>query len=190
MFSLSNLHALKDEELFASWKDARQALNDWAVSAKFTHRTAKKEPSRATYVCAVAGCPWHINGHKTKDGLICLRVAERLHNCESSGVAKRGAASKADWLKEAVSSVLLVTASTKPQNIVNAIQLHYSEKINYQAAFRTRTRLISGGLGKYRHSFQLLPAYFRRVKESTPMASLDLQINIITNKSIWFLELY
>jgi hypothetical protein len=47
MSSLSQLQEPADASEYANWADLRQALDNWAVGAKFTFRTAKKTLDKA-----------------------------------------------------------------------------------------------------------------------------------------------
>jgi hypothetical protein len=52
MTSLSSLQELPDSSEYVDWKELRQALDNWAVAAKFTYRMAKKGKTIARYICA------------------------------------------------------------------------------------------------------------------------------------------
>jgi hypothetical protein len=77
MSSLSQLQELADASEYANWADLRQALDNWAVGAKFTFRTAKKTPDKARYVCYTAECSWCYNASWKPDGMLELRVSKR-----------------------------------------------------------------------------------------------------------------
>jgi hypothetical protein len=66
--------------------------------------------------------------------------------------------------------------------VVETIKVHYAETINYKAAQQAVQRLLDGGLGKQRYSFQLLPSYRDTVELRCPGATVDLQINQQTGK--------
>lgn len=88
-----------------------------------------------------------------------LRVTRREHTCYTSGIAKFPTSASKDWVDEATPQHLLVTKTTKPQEIVDTIRIHFAEKISYKVAQVCRQRLLDGGLGKQHYSFQLLPTY-------------------------------
>jgi hypothetical protein len=88
-----------------------------------------------------------------------LRVTRREHTYYTGGVAKFSASASKDWVDEAALQHLLVMKTTKPQEIVDTIRIHFAEKISYKVAQVCRQRLLDGALGKQRYSFQLLPAY-------------------------------
>jgi hypothetical protein len=89
---------------------------------------------------------------------------------------------KKEWLDEAIPHHLLVTKSTKPREVVETIKVHYAETISYKVAQLAVQRLLDGGLGKQRYSFQLLPSYCDTVELRCPGATVDLQINRQTGK--------
>lgn len=74
MAAVEKLAVLVDGTEYQTWADLRGALNDWAVRNKFAYRTPSKEPSRATYTCAVEDCPWRGRAKKNKEGLLVLSV--------------------------------------------------------------------------------------------------------------------
>jgi hypothetical protein len=186
MTSLSLLQELPDSSEYVDWKELRQALDNWAVAAKFTYRTAKKGKTVARYICAGrdSGCRWACNASKQEDsGMLELRVATRQHTCWDGGLAKFSSSSNRTWLDEAASQHILVTKTTKPQEIVDTISIHFAEKISYKVAQQCRLRLLDGGLGQQRYSFQLLPAYRDTVELRCPGTTVDLQIDQQTGKS-------
>jgi hypothetical protein len=183
MSSLRDLEVLPDRSTHASWPDVRQALNNWAVASKFTYRTVKKTPSKGRYVCRIDGCPWVVNVSQDTDGMLEIRVTHRQHTCFGAALPKRQSCSKKGFLDEAIPLHLLVTKSTKPREVVETVKVHYAETISYKVAQRTVQRLLDGGLGKQRYSFQLLPAYRDAVELRCPGATVDLQINQQTGKS-------
>jgi hypothetical protein len=179
MTSLALLHTVPDCSEYSDWKLVRRALDEWAVVDKFTYRTPKKGKSIARYICAAAadGCRWSCNATKQPDGMIELRVSQREHTCWTGGVAKFSSSATKEWLDEATSQHLCVTKTTKPQEIVETIQIHFAETVSYKVAQLCRQRLLDGGLGKQRYSFQLLPAYSDAVELQCPRSTVDLQID-------------
>jgi hypothetical protein len=69
MTSLSLLKELPDCSEYVNWKELHQALDNWAVAAKFTYRTSKKGKTIAWYVCSEKelGCQWACNATKQTD---------------------------------------------------------------------------------------------------------------------------
>ena len=183
MTSLCLLEEVPDCSQYTDWKELRRALDNWAVRDKFAYRTPSKEPSRARYVCADADCRWTCHASKQRDGMIELRVTRREHTCWTGGVAKFSSSASKYWVDEAASQHLLVTKTTKPQEIVDTIRIHFSETISYKVAQMCRQRLLDGGLGKQCYSFQLLPAYYDALELRCPGSTVDLQIDQRTGKS-------
>ncbi len=185
MTSLSQFKELPDSSLYVDWKELRLALDNWAVAAKFTYRTPKKMKNLARYVCATENCSWTCNASQQSSGMLELRVTRRQHTCWDGGIVKFSSSSKKTWLDEAVSQHLLVTKTTKPKEIVDTIAIHFAEKISYKVAQICRLRLLDGGLGQQRYSFQLLPAYQNTVELRCPGATVDLSIDQRTGKSFF-----
>jgi hypothetical protein len=51
MTSLSHFDELPDSSLYVDWRELRQALDNWAIAAKFTFQTPKKTKTTAAYKC-------------------------------------------------------------------------------------------------------------------------------------------
>jgi hypothetical protein len=76
MVAIQELVTPIDGTVYQTWADLRGALNDWAVRDRFAYKTPSKEPARATYTCAVEGCPWRCRARKNKEGLLVLSIVE------------------------------------------------------------------------------------------------------------------
>lgn len=107
-------------------------------------------------------------------------MKERSHTCTATSA--HGAASSKEWLDEVVSSHIQVNRGTKPAELIELVSVHYSEKISYKVAQLCRLRLLTGGIGHQRYSFQLLPAYRDTVELQAPGAKIDLSIDPATGK--------
>ena len=114
-----------------------------------------------------------------------MRVTHRQHTCFGAALPKRQAFSKKEWLDEAIPIHLLITKATKPREVVETIKAHYAETISYKVAQQAIQRLLDGGLGKQRYSFQLLPSYRDTVELRCPGATVDLQINQQTSTNFY-----
>lgn len=108
-------------------------------------------------------------------------MKERSHTCTATSA--HGAASSKEWLDEVVSSHIQVNRGTKPAELVELVSVHYNEKISYKVAQLCRLRLLTGGIGHQRYSFQLLPAYRDAVELQAPGVTMDLSIDPATGKS-------
>ena len=67
--------------------------------------------------------------------------------------------------------------------------MQFSEKISRGVAQKCLIRLLSGGLGHQRYSFQLLPSYRDAVESRYPGTIIDLVIDLRTGKSSTSLRL-
>lgn len=106
-----------------------------------------------------------------------LRIKEAQHTCVTSGVAKFGSASSSAFIDEAVSQHLKVDRDTKPREIMEVMKVHFSEDVSYKVANMARNRLLDGGLGAHRYSFQLLPQYRDLIVSRAPGTLVDLQVD-------------
>jgi hypothetical protein len=111
-----------------------------------------------------------------------MHVTHRQRTCFGAALSKRQAFSQKSWLDKAIPIHLLVTKSTKLREVVETIKVHYTETITYRVAQQAVQRLLDGGLGKQRYSFQLLLLYRDTVELRCPGATVDLQINQQTGK--------
>ena len=68
-------------------------------------------------------------------------------------------------MDEVISRHLEVTKATNPKVIVDCLQVRFGEEISYKVAQLCRPRFLDGSLGSHRYSFQLLPAYRKRLEE-------------------------
>ena len=114
--------------------------------------------------------------------MIELQINRHEHTCWTGGIAKFSSSTSRDWLDEAVLQHLLITKITKPKEIVETIKIYFAETISYKVAQVCQQRLLDGGLGKQRYSFQLLPAYRNTVELRCPGSTVDLQIDQQTGK--------
>ena len=183
MAAIQELVTLINETVYQTWADLHGAMNDWAVCDKFTYRTPSKEPSRATYTCAVEGCPWRCRARKNKDGLIVLSIVEADHQCLGTGVVKFRSSSSHEWLDKVISRHLEVTKATNSKIIVDCLRVRFGEEISYKVAQLCHLRLLDGSLGSHRYSFQLLPAYKQRLEECSAQVYTDLSVDPTTSKS-------
>ena len=69
------------------------------------------------------------------------------------------AASKQVFLRTAIPKILAVSKSTRPKQVQQAVELHYGQKIGYQAAHTVLAGLQGGGIEAEREELRKLPAY-------------------------------
>lgn len=103
------------------------------ILRRFTSGTPKIEPSTATYKCTAKDCGWQCNATRITDGMLRLRVTQRLHTC-TGGVGKHASASSKSWLNEAVSGHFRVIKTTKVSEIQDIISIHFAERVSYRIA--------------------------------------------------------
>jgi len=56
------------------------------------------------------------------------------HTCVGAPPVKRGLATERWWLQEILPTVITVTKTTTPKQIIDAMALHHQVAISYQAA--------------------------------------------------------
>ncbi|KAH8151855.1 uncharacterized protein LAJ45_03848 [Morchella importuna] len=105
-------------QLFPSWADFKEAIQDWSIADKFQFKSLHKDRSRADIRCRT----------RTKK--------EPNHNCQRAerAAAKRETCNSQSWLKRHVPKHLIVTRETRPEEIQDVIKSYYGVDINYQAA--------------------------------------------------------
>ena len=148
-------------QTFATWGHLQRAVQDWAVQDKFSFQLKKKDKILANYVCRIEGCPWELKAahHRDEDNVEVYWLCTE-HNCiTSGGTITRKSASHQEWLLEALPRYMKVNSDTAPKQIMECIQLHFHESINYKVAQRAKQNLLTNHLGHHHYAFQLLPAY-------------------------------
>ncbi|KAH0613473.1 uncharacterized protein H6S33_005359 [Morchella sextelata] len=112
-------------QLFPSWADFKEAIQDWSIADKFQFKSLHKDRSRADIRCRT----------RTKK--------EPNHNCQRAerAAAKRETCNSQSWLKRHVPKHLIVTRETRPEEIQDVIKSYYGVDINYQAANEVKNTL-------------------------------------------------
>lgn len=161
MASLAGLSVPSDKAEFLDLDALVRALDDWAVKAKFSFRTEKREATKASFICAEKedGCSWRCRATPTfydddeEPSLWALTIIEPEHSCVGRGVRKFASSSKKAWLDPVVSCHLNVTTKTTPKEIKDLLRVRFAEEIDYKRAQECRLRLLDGDIGAQRHSF-------------------------------------
>src|SRR5436189_6466275 len=65
----------------------------------------------------------------------------------------------ARWLTLKVPTIITVNSKTDPQSIIDAVRLHFHQKITYKAANRVKNTLCEDTIKSQQESFSQLPAY-------------------------------
>lgn len=186
MASLSELAVPIDGSEYLDLDALLHALHDWAVKQKFCFRVAKRDKTRALFLCAEAedlGCTWRCRaapnfGDDDDDDdppeSWTLFIEESIHSCMGRGQRTHSSATKHEWLDAVVSRHINVTKKTTPQNIVDLLRVRFAEEVSYKVAQLCRLRLLHEDIGAQRHSFTLLPAYRHHLETKSPSVFVDL----------------
>lgn len=70
----------------------------------------------------------------------------------------------------------MVTKTTKIQDIIDRIRLHYSQAIPYKTAQRLKTALVKDRRENQIHQFQKIPNYLNLLKSNNSEIQVDLQL--------------
>jgi len=81
-----------------------------------------------------------------------------------------------NWLHRIVPQHLFVTKATKLTEIVETIQMHYGEKVIYEAARVAKAALIADWLEHQRQHFHKIPSYLQLLYQHNP----NLYTNLYT----------
>lgn len=109
------------------------ALDDWAVKRKFCFWTARRDKTRAVFVCPEEGCSWRYRG-SPYNGLWVLVIENDEHHCISRGYRKHSSSSNMAWLDFVVSRHLNVTKEATPKVIVKLLHVRFAEELDYKRA--------------------------------------------------------
>ncbi|KAL0632890.1 hypothetical protein Q9L58_008206 [Maublancomyces gigas] len=143
-------------QLFHSWGQFKETIQDWSIVDKFQFKSLHKDRSRADYRCRTRAkkgdCPWRVYATITSKQDIRIKILEPRHTCVRATRAKRETCNSQSWLRRHVPKYLNVTRQTRPEEIQQTIKTHYGEIVNYQAAHEAKTALANGRLDQ-------LPAY-------------------------------
>jgi len=128
---------LQEGDRFADFSGFKTAMQDWGFKGqiKLSFGYQKSDSTRKIVVCAHAGCPFRIYRvlSNNKDYVLVATVMDE-HTCVGAPPVKRGLATERWWLQEILPTVITVTKTTTPKQIIDAMALHHQVAISYQAA--------------------------------------------------------
>jgi len=116
--------ALQEGDRFADFWAFKTAMQDWGLKGqiKFNFRYQKSDSTRKIVVCAHAGCPFRIyavlSGNKE---YVSVATVVDEHTCVGAPPVKRGLATQQWWLQEILPTVITVTKTTTPKQIIDAM---------------------------------------------------------------------
>lgn len=175
----SSSYPIELGQLFPSWGEFKETIQDWSIVDKFQFKSLHKDRSRADYRCRTrtkkGDCPWRVYATITSKQDIRIKILEPRHTCVRAARAKRETCNSQSWLRRHVPKYLNVTRQTRPEEIQHTIKIHYGEIVNYQAAHEAKTALANGRL-------EQLPAYLH------PPHVVDTHLQHSRPLGLWFLK--
>jgi hypothetical protein len=126
--SAQQLGGLVLGQRFASFTEVNAAVAEWSARGHFDIRYEKSERDVNVVVCWIAECTFRIRAiSKPKIGCIEVIVLNPKHTaCAGLMPSKRRSVSTFSFLREAVPSAIKVDSTTKPKDIVKAINQKYN----------------------------------------------------------------
>ena len=111
------------------------------TSEHFYPRFYKSDPTRRIMKCKDKEYPFYIRA-SFKEGVGVVIVANTFqprHTCLGAAVeSARAPASTQNWLQRTLPAIIAITKDTTPNTIIEAVQLHHGEKINYEAVKKAK----------------------------------------------------
>jgi len=173
---------------FESFEDVKRAVEDWSIADKFAFRMHLKDKDRADYRCKISTicparavenaviCQWRVFASRTRTGDIKISRLISHHDCLGAAIPIRSTCNNQSWLTRQIPKHLVVstTRKTTPRELIDTIQLHYNEEVNYQAAYKACSQLSNNTIEYERDSYRQIPAYLARVQAANPWAYLRL----------------
>jgi len=93
------------------------------------------------------------------DQVVKITKIDALHTCLGLAAGESSSACNARWLMLKVPTIITVNSKTDPQSIIDAVRLHFHQKITYKAANRVKNTLCEDTIKSQQESFSQLPAY-------------------------------
>ena len=167
---------IEEGKYFVSFEKMKEAIESWSIEDHFTFSVVKKNAKRVDYHCRMRtmGCLWRVFASVAMDGELQVKRLCGSHTCIAAPIAPREVANTQNWLRRTVLQHLFVTKATKPMEIVETIQMHYGEKVNYEAARLTKAALIADRLEHQREHFHKIPSYLQLLHQHNEGLYTDL----------------
>jgi hypothetical protein len=178
------MSAITIDQTFPTFSELNIALEDWSIATKFTFRVIKSDAGRTVVKCALETCPFHLRAYFDAQRE-CVVIGSTMipdHNCLGAALSTRGTANRQSWLQRVIPTIISVTKDTKPQAIIEAIQLRFQERINYNSAFKAKNALLEDDTVAHLAQFRLLPVYIHALLAANPNTHAHFSINAETNR--------
>ena len=175
-------------QLFQNFDDLKSAVEDWSIADKFAFRMHLKDKDRADYRCKLSAirparavenaliCQWRVFASRTRTNDIKISRLISQHDCLGAAIPIRSTCNNQSWLTRQIPKHLVVSTirKTTPRELIDTIQLHFNEDINYQAAYKACSTLSNNTIEYERDSYRQISAYLARVQAANPWAYLRL----------------
>ena len=141
--------AIAEGQIYATLKDFKWALRNWAVERNFTPHILDSDAHRVRAGCRSApDCPFRIRANfNEKRGNAKVTTVDDVHTCVSitgqiaSQNIKRVETGKLKFLLEAVPNLLPVDEKTKTDEIIQAVEKKYGQTISTRQAQKVKREL-------------------------------------------------
>ena len=154
-------------QVFLNWQEFNIALKDWAIQEQFKFHVVIKDSKRGQYECqhSKAGCPWRLWISYNELLELEIKKLSSQHQCAGMGDhPSSSVTNQQSWLRRVIPQHLLITKSTKPQDIIDCVRMHYSHTTSYQAALKVKSYLLSDKREDQISQFQSIPPYLELLK--------------------------
>ena len=137
-------------------------VQDLSIQQKFAFQSQLRDKQSVDYRCAAKcdGCPWRLYATE-KDESVRVRIFHVEHACLVVEMQSHQTANHQSWLLREVPDPIIITRTTKPIHIVDAVRLYRGEQISYQAAHQVKMQLVNAQADKQERQFELLLAYLQ-----------------------------
>ena len=155
--------AISIDSIFNTFDDFKTRVRSWSIEARFEYKVLKSNKHWNKIACKYGesdGCPFHINASMgIDDQVVKITKIDALHTCLGLAAGESSSACNARWLTLKVPTIITVNSKTDPQSIIDAVRLHFHQKITYKAANRVKNTLCEDTIKSQQESFSQLPAY-------------------------------
>ena len=167
-------------QIFLNWNEFQNALEDWAIQDQFQFNVVRKDKKRAQYKCqhSKSGCQWRLFISYNSTLELEIKTLTNKHSCAGMGLSTSSthAANQQSWLRRIIPLHLLVTKTTKVQEIIDCIRMQYGQTTSYRAALNAKSFLLNDKLEDQIQQFQRIPQYLTLLQKYHPDIYTDLQL--------------
>ena len=150
--------AIAEGQIYATLKEFKDALREWAIERNFTPHILDSDSHRVRAGCrSAADCPFRIRAnYNEKRGNAKVTTVDDVHTCVSttgqlaSQNIKRVEAGKLKFLLEAVPKLIAVDEKTKTDQIIQAVETKYGQTISTRQAQKVKRELCFRAKGACR----------------------------------------